>query len=287
MWTGATPCTPTFFFMLALSCGLTHPVTVDVATVGAWLTGRYSTNGIKTSERQDLERRAWDTLSWARQWIILPSGHRYALLDVGTIGFPEGVVQLVPFGWAAAKGPNPRGVHWRLTGAISHAHIRAAGDEQHRGDSLARFIAAAEDFLSASGSGGGSDRRARLLIPEKPGGPGPTTSVPYLDLLARGGWVWDGTDHKQANNLRNIWQRIAAALDDRGYRTPMSGSGETHAGDTVEVVDIVPGKGRRPGRVVFRASARFVEAQAKVSSPGRRRDDGLEHTPLLRLLRGS
>ena len=92
------------FFMLALSCGLTHPVTVDVATVGAWLTGRFSTNGIKTSERQDLERRAWDALSWARQWIILPSGHRYALLDVGTTGFPEGVVQLVPIRLGRGQG---------------------------------------------------------------------------------------------------------------------------------------------------------------------------------------
>ena len=275
------------FFTLSLACALTTPLTVSVDTYGAWLTGRYTTKGIKGAEQAILRKRAFQALDWARGWVITEKGYPLALLDVGTVGLLEGTVELRPWGWGFASGA--ASVGWRLTGAVANAATRAAAASDGRtgepGHSRAggygtfgRIVAALDDFIGASGRVSRTDSRDRLLVPVRRGGPGPVGIITAGDLLARAGLVWDQSDKRQASRARQLWKSTLERFEHGGYILGNGPGSEAPAGDTVEVVEIIKGHGKRPGALRFRASARFVEAYTKVKNRGN--GGGLDHTPL-------
>ena len=281
------------FYTLSLACAMTKPLTVDLEQFGAWLTGRYTTEGIHGNERDLLRKRAFRALDWARGWVMTKKGHPLALLDVNTVGLLEGRAELRPWGWGLALGT--ASVGWRLTGAVANAATRAAaasdgrtGDPTHSRASgfgtFGRIVAALEDHIGASGRRNDTDSRDRLLVPERTGGPGPVDFITANSLMARAGFVWNPCDKKQANKMRQLWRSMIERFDHGGYILGTGPLAEAPAGDTVEVLDIVKGSGHKAGGIHFRASSRFVEAYAKTK--GHRTGDGLDHTPLPRLLNG-
>ena len=141
---------------------------------------------------------------------------------------------------------------YRLTGILTNQTNR-----QDKSGSFGRLIAGCEDFIAAAGSPA-KDRRSRLLIPQKKGGPGPTSEfIPYPHLLARCGFHFDLSDRRSLNATAQLWKRLAAELETREYLLPRL-SAEAGAGDTVEIVDIItgkPGPGHNFGGVRIRASA--------------------------------
>ena len=282
------------FYTLSLACAMTKPLTVDLDTYGAWLTGRYTTKGIKGAEREQLRHRAFRALDWARGWVMTKKGHPLALLDVNTVGLQQGQVELRPWGWGLALGTTTVG--WRLTGAVANAAIRAAAATDGRSGNPAhsrasgygtfgRIVAAVEDYIGASGPVSRSDSRDRLLVPDNKGGPGPVDFISSYEVMARAGLVWDPTDQKQRDKMRQLWSSLVERFDHGGYMLGKVPLAEAPAGDTIEILEVVKGNGKKRGGIHFRASARFVEAYAKTTA-GKKGDNGLDHTPLPQLLEG-
>ena len=182
---------------------------------------------------------------------------------------------------------------WRLTGAVANAATRAAaasdgrtGEPSHSKASgygtFGRIVAALDDYIGASGRVSDTDSRDRLLVPERTGGPGPVDFISAGDLMARAGLVWDPSDKRQADRMRQTWKSVVERFDHGGYMLGTGPLAEAPAGDTIEVVEVVKGGNRsRAGGIRFRASSRFVEAYGKTKR--QRNGDGLDHTPLPRL----
>ncbi len=282
------------FYTLSLACALTRPLTISIDTYGAWLTGRYTTTGIKGAEQEILRRRAFRALDWARGWVMTKKGYPLALLDVSTVGLLEGRVELQPWGWAFAKGT--ASVGWRLTGAVANAATRAAAATDGRTGTpshsraggygtFGRIVAALDDFIGASGRASKSDSRDRLLVPTRPGGPGPVDFISAAHLMARAGLVWDPADKCQSDRMRQLWRSIVERFDHGGYLLGSGPLAEAPAGDTIEIVEVVQGSNKsKPGGIRFRASSRFVEAYA--NTKGRNNGGGLDNTPLPQLFEG-
>lgn len=282
------------FALLNLGAALTRPMQVSVGQVGAWLTGRANTKGMTPAQIEALVARAWAALDAARAWFWLPSGNPLALLDVDIVGLPEGELIIKPWNWADYQG------QWRLSGAVANLRLRQGlGNGRGRPVQLPRLLAGMEDFIYASGSPGDADRRPRLLIPESKGGPGPMVTVGYPVLLTRSGWVFDWKNRADIQKAAHIWRRLIETLVGSKYCAPTL-RGEAEAGDTVELINVTAGQAGQPGKVTFRASARYVAALAQVTERQRRsrggskrkgkyhtakrRDDGLDRTPLATLM---
>ena len=203
-------------------------------------------------------------------------------------------MELRPWGWALALGTTSVG--WRLTGAVANAATRAAAATDGRGGNPAhsrasgygtfgRIVAAVEDYIGASGSVSGTDSRDRLLVPDNKGGPGPVDFIGSYELMARAGLVWDRTDQKERDKMRQLWRSLVERFDHGGYMLGTGPLAEAPAGDTIEILEVVKGNGRKHGGILVRASARFVEAYGKTKGHKRGEND-LDYTRLPQLIEG-
>ncbi len=259
-------------YLLTLGAALCGPLTIYADQLGAMMAGQFDPAGAQPSQRERWRHRAWAALRWASSWRQLPDGHWRQLLAITTADLPPGHARVYPFCW------DQHGKGYRLTGVLANQAIR-----QDKRGSLGRLAAGIEDFISAAAAPAG-ERRSRLLIPEKKGGPGPRSEfIPYPLLLARSGFYFDLTDKRDLDATKQLWRRLCALLKSKGYVLPRL-SAEAEAGDTFEIVEIVkgrPGPGSHFGGVRIRASARFIEAQSIVNR--RKIDRGLTAIPLPRL----
>lgn len=258
-------------YLLVLGSAIQEDIVLHVDRLGAMMTGRFNPTGINPDQRKRWRERAWDSIHWVSMWLRTPTGHWRPILEIETGGLPDGGLRIWPYRWTESKG-------YRLTGVLTNQANR-----QDKSGSFGRLIAGCEDFIAAAGSPA-RDRRSRLLIPEKKGGPGPASEfIPYPQLLARSGFHFDLTDRRSLNATAQLWKRLAAELETREYLLPRL-SAEAGAGDTIEIVEIItgkPGPGHNFGGVRIRASGRFIEAQTQVNNL--RGDRAFDAVPLSRL----
>lgn len=254
-------------YLLALGSALLSSIRLHVDQLGAFMAGRFDTAGIGTRQKDRWRARAWAAGHWARLLIKTPAGHYLPLLPIDVGGdLPEGWLRIWPYQW------KQNGKGYRQTGVLTMQATRA----DKRG-SFPRLAAGIEDYLAGAGSIG-RDRRSRLLISERKGGPGLVSDfIPYPVLLARAGFYFELNDKKSYNATAALWHSLAAELERRGYLLPSLRS-EAAAGDTFEIVEIVKGNRGGPGGVRVRASARLIEAQAQAAK--RRGNRGLDAIPL-------
>ena len=110
------------------------------------------------------------------------------------------------------------------------------------------------------------------MRPTRPGWAGPDTFIPWRALLSLA-----GEPVPADANSESVWgrryRRRVEALTEAGYRVPARG-GVAPAGDTVEIVRVVDGRGHgQVAGVWIRASARFCAAyqdQVKTRLPAAR-----------------
>ena len=173
-----------------------------------------------------------------------------------------------PFWWRG-KGEGHR---WSLTGRLLGPRFdshRGSGGAAGFQSGLNRTLAGLESALAYSRSAGKGKhgKTPDLLRPTRPGGAGPDTFIPWRALLSLA-----GEPVPADANSESVWgrryRRRVEALTEAGpssYRVPARG-GVAPAGDTVEIVRVVNGRGH--GQVAglwIRASARFCGG---VSGPG-------------------
>ena len=87
--------------------------------------------------------------------------------------------------------------------------------------------------------------------------------------MARAGLVWDRTDQKERDKMRQLWRSLVERFDHGGYMLGTGPLAEAPAGDTIEILEVVKGDGKKHGGIHVRASARFVEAYRKTKGGGR------------------
>ena len=259
------------FYLCGLSSAIQGDLTLKADRLGAMMAGRFDSVGVGVRQKRRWRDRAWAAVRWASAFRRLPDGNYFQVVGITAHKPPLGTLTINPFSW----GDHGKG--YRLSGVLTAQLIR--GDKN---GSLSRLVAGMEDYLAASeptpSSGG---LRARLLIPPRPGGPGPTSAfIPYPVLLGRAGFYFDLADPRSEATMRELWRRLVTALHKRGYVLP-SPRAEAPAGDTVEVVKIVKGGRGGYGGLQIRASARYTEAQDLVAR--RRGDRGLGSAPLAAL----
>ena len=140
---------------------------------------------------------------------------------------------------------------YRLSGAAFRAPTRWGG--------LERTLAGLEGALTWSAPRGGkaSRRTPEALIPASPGGPGMEVFIPWWQVLRLSGEPVDEAARARGTEGRRYRRRIED-LRGAGYLTPARG--EAEAGDTVEIVRLVPGTRVQAAGLVVRASARFCAA---------------------------
>ena len=181
-----------------------------------------------------------------------------------------------PFWWRG-KGEGHR---WSLTGRLLGPRFdshRGSGGAAGFQSGLNRTLAGLESALAYSRSAGKGKhgKTPDLLRPTRPGGAGPDTFIPWRALLSLA-----GEPVPADANSESVWgrryRRRVEALTEAGpssYRVPARG-GVAPAGDTVEIVRVVNGRGH--GQVAglwIRASARFCAAyqdQVKTRLPAAR-----------------
>ena len=244
-----------------LGQALSGRTTIPEHTGVRWLTG----GSVNDAGR----RRFWDAMSVADSLRITvnSSTHEWRRL---VIADPyDGGVHLSPPEWQLARGQGTGG--FRLTGALWRpAVLDPRSGRGCRGGGvwggLHRTLAGIEAALSY-GPTGGRNRGARIPInlrPVRHGGPGPDQFIPWHVLLSLAGeCVPFGADGKSTASRR--YRRRVEDLLAMGYLT--SGDHEATAGDTVEVVGRVPGRGQGAVAGIWvRATARFVEAYARAQN---------------------
>lgn len=258
-------------YLLVLGSAIQEDIVLHVDRLAAMMAGHFNPAGISPEQRRRWRERIWASIHWVSMWLRTPTGHWRPMLEIETGGLPDGGLQIWPYRWTESKG-------YRLTGVLTNQANR-----QDKSGSFGRLIAGCEDFITAAGSPAG-DRRSRLLIPDRKGGPGPTSEfIPYPHLLARSGFHFDLSDRRSLNATAQLWKRLTAELEARGYLLPRL-SAEAGAGDTVEIVEIVtgkPGPGHNFGGVRIRASGRLVEAQTQINTL--RGDKAFDAVPLSNL----
>ena len=168
-----------------------------------------------------------------------------------------------PFWWRG-KG---EGQQWSLTGRLFGPRFdshRGSGGAAGFQSGLNRTLAGLESALTYS-SPAGKGKHGRipdLLRPTRPGGAGPDTFIPWRALLSLAGEPVPA-DAEPKSVWGRRYRRRVEALTEAGpssYRVPARG-GVAPAGDTVEIVRVVNGRGH--GQVAglwIRASARFCAA---------------------------
>ena len=168
-----------------------------------------------------------------------------------------------PFWWRG-KG---EGQQWSLTGRLFGPRFdshRGSGGAAGFQSGLNRTLAGLESALTYS-SPAGKGKHGRipdLLRPTRPGGAGQDTFIPWRALLSLAGEPVPA-DAEPKSVWGRRYRRRVEALTEAGpsnYRVPARG-GVAPAGDTVEIVRVVNGRGH--GQVAglwIRASARFCAA---------------------------
>ena len=259
-------------FLLTLGSALLSSMRLHVDQLGAMQNGRFDAAGVRPEQVARWMKRAWAAVHWARLLIETPKGHYLPLLPIDVGGdLPEGWLRIWPYQWAQ------HGKGYRQTGILTMQATRA-----DKSGSFPRVAAGIEDYITGAGSTG-RDRRSRLLISERKGGPGLVSDlVPYPALLARAGFYFNLNDKKSYNATAQLWHSLTGELEQRGYLLPSLRS-EAEAGDTFEIVEIVKGNRGGPGGVRVRASARLIEAQEQTAK--RRGDRGLDAIPLCDLFK--
>ena len=167
-----------------------------------------------------------------------------------------------PFWW---RGQG-EGHRWSLTGRLLGPRFdnnRGSGGAAGFQSGLTRTLAGLESALSYSRSAGKGKhgRTPDLLRPVRKGGAGPDTFIPWRALLSLAGEPVPA-DAKSESVWGRRYRRRVDALIAAGYLIPAPG-GVAPAGDTVEIVRVVDGRGH--GHVAglrIRASARFCAAHA-------------------------
>ena len=181
-----------------------------------------------------------------------------------------------PFWWRG-KG---EGQQWSLTGRLFGPRFdshRGSGGAAGFQSGLNRTLAGLESALTYSSPAGKGKhgRIPNLLRPTRPGGAGPDTFIPWRALLSLAGEPVPA-DAEPKSVWGRRYRRRVEALTEAGpssYRVPAR-CGVAPAGDTVEIVRVVNGRGH--GQVAglwIRASARFCAAyqdQVKTRLPAAR-----------------
>ena len=235
---------------------LTGRATIPEDVGARWLTGQEHAT-------ETAKRRWWDTLA-AMRWLTVrvnPKTHRW----IGMFNVDprtSGAVWIGPPAWwresRAESGPRS----WRLSGGLWRPPL--IGDAPTQGTktgywgTLARTVDGIEAALTwgpTAGRGQGG-RLPDYLKPVRKGGPGPDVFVPWRNVLRLAGERAPDDDLSAA--LRVRYRRRIEALRAAGL---LVGGQAAPAGDTVEVVQVVDGRGKgRTGGIIVRATARFVEA---------------------------
>ena len=153
-----------------------------------------------------------------------------------------------------------------MTGGLFRPALTEDGKRGPKGDywgGLTRTLAGIEGALAWSPTAGrGKDGRIPDLLRPANGttGPGPDVFLPWRQVLTLAGEHVDPEGDSPKDRQR--WKRRRDGLVSAGYLAP--GRGEAKAGDTIEVVKILDGRGgNRQSGLVVRASARMVEAVRK------------------------
>ena len=235
---------------------LTGRATIPEDVGARWLTGQEHAT-------ETAKRRWWDTLAAMRFLTVRvnPKTHRW----IGMFNVDprtSGAVWIGPPAWwtesRAESGPRS----WRLSGGLWRPPL--IGDAPTQGTktgywgTLARTVDGIEAALTwgpTAGRGQGG-RLPDYLKPVRKGGPGPDVFVPWRNVLRLAGERAPDDDLSAA--LRVRYRRRIEALRAAGL---LVGGQAAPAGDTVEVVQVVDGRGKgRTGGIIVRATARFVEA---------------------------
>ena len=167
-----------------------------------------------------------------------------------------------PFWWHGQG----EGHRWSLTGRLLGPRFdnnRGSGGAAGFQSGLTRTLAGLESALSYSRSAGKGKhgRTPDLLRQVRKGGAGPDTFIPWRALLSLAGEPVPA-DAKSESVWGRRYRRRVDALIAAGYLIPAPG-GVAPAGDTVEIVRVVDGRGHgHVAGVRIRASARFCAAHA-------------------------
>ena len=225
--------------------------------------------------------RFWQTAYALRALVAWEPGPRgepgggYRWADLATVEVsrvrPVDRVTIGPPAWA-----RPLAGKWTLTAEASAASIARAVSGQH---GLAGRIVTGIEYRLASGWTG----RAGTIAPDlRAAGRGKASGGPVVELDWRtclrlsGDW-WDEADPAADKAARNRFERAVETLRGRGYFVA-SFRAEAPAGDSVEIVGRIAATRGRPGGLMVRASARFVEAARLAQLPNGR---GFETRPLV------
>ncbi len=154
---------------------------------------------------------------------------------------------------------------WRLTGELFRTRRgrRGAGGVEVMDAALWRTLAGLESFLGwpRSAGRGKHGRLPDAVRPVRPGGPGPLQFVPWRGVLALAGEPVP-PDAEPKSKWGRIYRRRVEALVNWGYLAPSRGS-DAQAGDTVEIVRVVSGRGKgTQAGLRVRATSRLCAAYA-------------------------
>ena len=235
---------------------LTGRATIPEDVGARWLTGQEHAT-------ETAKRRWWDTLA-AMRWLTVqvnPKTHRWiGMFDVDPR--TSGDVWIGPPAWwkesRAESGPRS----WRLSGGLWRPPL--VGDTPAHGTTagywgtLARTVDGIEAALTwgPTAGRGQSGRLPDYLKPVRKGGPGPDVFIPWRNVLRLAGER--APDDDASSYLRVRYKRRIDAMRAAGL---LVGGQAAPAGDTVEIVRVVDGRGKgRSSGIIVRATDRFVEA---------------------------
>ena len=235
---------------------LTGRATIPEDVGARWLTGQEHAT-------ETAKRRWWDTLAAMRVLTVRvnPKTHRW----IGMFNVDprtSGAVWIGPPAWwtesRAESGPRS----WRLSGGLWRSPL--VGDTPEHGitagywGTLARTVDGIEAALTwgpTAGRGKGG-RLPDYLKPVRKGGPGPDVFIPWRNVLRLAGER--APDDEASSALRVRYKRRIDAMRAAGL---LVGGKAAPAGDTVEIVRVVDGRGKgRVSGIIVRATDRFVEA---------------------------
>lgn len=223
-------------------------------------------------------QRAWRTALALHHYTVIVDaiGRWAALAEVGT-NPRDRIISLSAPLWWDGKGAQ------RLSGALFRPAIfpgtGSRGTDVGYWSSLHRTLAGFEARLhySPSAGRGKRGRTPDALRPVRRGGPGPEVFVPWRAVLTLAGEhvLPDAPSHGKAGER---YRNRRDALEAADYVVPPRG-GAARAGDTVEIVRIQRGAGKKPAGMVIRATARYCAVIAN-------RGEGFTRLPVTRLLEG-
>ena len=244
-----TPIRGDVYRLATLAYAASGPMCVDIET-GARFFGKPT----------EANQKRWWNAAMVFDSLMLRDERTGCYVTLGRAPADGRTVNLsAPFWWHG-KGD---GAAWRLTGGLFRqlSGDRGAGGTGAFYSGLERTIAGIEAHLSWSTSAGKGKggRIPDALRPVRPGGPGSQQWIPWRgDLLLAGEPV--PVDAPAQSTWGRRYRRRVEALIAAGYLVPANG-GAAPAGDTVEIVRVVDGRGRgNPAGLWVRASARFCAA---------------------------